>query len=362
MRIWSNQSASASRRRSSPERVQFETGRGQDVQRGLGRVEEQVYIEILKHMAEGVYFVDRERRITYWNPGAEQITGYTSDEVVGHSCSEGILRHVTEGGHQLCLSGCPLAGVMKDGRSRTASVYLHHKEGHRVPVSVNGQAIQNAEGAIVGSVELFHPRISNRFARSDGHRREDTHVDVLTGIGNRRFGELNLEPVVAAVDAGVASLGVIFVDVDHFKHINDRYGHSIGDRVLRMVGQNIANGLRISDFPIRWGGEEFLAVLPGADQRTLEQAAERLRMMVEHSWFQDGEVQVRVTVSVGATLAVHGEGLNTLIDRADRLMYASKNAGRNLVTTDSGPLPRGGEIPIIGTERPWEMPGLSVIR
>ncbi len=86
------------------------------------------YCGLLDQVSDGVYFVTRDRRITYWNAGAERITGYTAAEVVGHSCSEGILQHVNELGRQLCLHGCPLAGVMKDGRPREAHVYQRRAE------------------------------------------------------------------------------------------------------------------------------------------------------------------------------------------------------------------------------------------
>ncbi|MEZ5186425.1 MAG: PAS domain-containing protein [Candidatus Nanopelagicales bacterium] len=78
-------------------------------------MEEAVYRTILDQMEDGVYFVDRDRRITYWNSGAEHITGYSADEVLQHSCSEGILRHVSEKGRQLCISGCPLSAVRRTG-------------------------------------------------------------------------------------------------------------------------------------------------------------------------------------------------------------------------------------------------------
>lgn len=326
-------------------------------------MEEAIYRQILEEMGEGVYFVDLDRQISYWNRGAERITGYPAGEVVGHSCGEGILRHVSESGRQLCLTGCPLQAAMADGTARTANVYLHHKEGHRIPVTVRGRAIRDAAGRIVGSVELFRVRATTRFADSaEGDRAEDAYSDHLTGIGNRRFGELNLAAVIATVDAGLTSLGVLFVDVDHFKSVNDTHGHGIGDRVLRMVAQDLAHGLRAGDFPIRWGGEEFVALLPGIDAGGLAVVAERVRMLVENSWIQHHGSQIRVTVSVGAALAEPGEGAAALLDRADRLMYAAKAAGRNLVATNDGLQPRGGELPIAGTGRPWEMADLDVRR
>jgi diguanylate cyclase (GGDEF)-like protein len=147
---------------------------------------------------------------------------------------------------------------------------------------------------------------------------------------------------------------VLYADADYFKNVNDPFGHKTGDAVLRMVGQSLVNGLRRGDIPVRWGGEEFLALLPGMDEAGPAAAAERVRMLVEHSWIQQGQTRVRVTVSVGATMAVPAESPDDLVDRADRLMYTSKRGGRNRVTNDTGVLISAAERPILGTAIPWE--------
>jgi diguanylate cyclase (GGDEF)-like protein/PAS domain S-box-containing protein len=318
-------------------------------------VDKQFYQDLLDQISDGVYFVNRDRRITYWNGGAERITGYGAKEVMGHSCSEGILRHVNDAGGQLCLNGCPLAAVMKDGKPREANVYLHHKDGHRVPVKVRGQALLDPAGKIVGSVEVFSTRVANPYA---GQRRvrKDDWLDPVTGLPPRRVGELYLQTLMRAVGEQAGTLGVLYVDADHFKDVNDTFGHKTGDEVLRMVGQSLANGLRRGDIPVRWGGEEFLALLPGTDRAGLYAAAERVRMLSENSWIQKGDAQVRVTVSVGATMAIPAETPEDLVDRADRFMYASKRAGRNRVTTDSGEMTSEADQPILGTAVPWETP------
>ncbi len=296
--------------------------------------------------------------LTYWNVGAERITGYGADEVLGHSCSEGLLRHVDDAGRQLCLHGCPLAAVMKDGEPREAHVYLHHKAGHRVPVKVRGQALRDPAGKIVGSVEVFSTRVANPYAGQRRVRKDDS-LDTVTGLAPRRIGELHLETLVRAVGEQGSTLGVLFIDADHFKDVNDTFGHRTGDEVLRMVGQSLANGLRRGDIPVRWGGEEFLALLPGTDRAGLHAAAERVRMLSENSWIQKGEAQVRVTVSVGATMAAPAESPDDLVDRADTFMYASKRGGRNRVTTDVGELTSTAGRPIQGTSVPWEQPHRS---
>jgi diguanylate cyclase (GGDEF)-like protein/PAS domain S-box-containing protein len=322
------------------------------------QVNPEFYINLLDTISDGVYFVTRDRHITYWNGGAARITGYGVDEVLGHSCSEGILRHVDDAGRQLCLHGCPLAAVMNDGRPRERQVYLHHKDGHRVPVTVRGQALRDPDGAIVGSVEVFSTRADNPHA---DRRRvgDDDSLDSVTGLLPRRFGEMHLQTLMQAVAEEATTLGVLYIDADHFKIVNDTFGHSTGDRVLRMVGQSLANGLRRGDVPIRWGGEEFLALLPGTDRSGLLATAERVRMLVENSWIQKGDVQVRVTVSVGAAMAVPTETVDQLVDRADRFMYDSKRNGRNRVTTDTGELTNEADRPNVGTCIPWEMGDLN---
>jgi len=155
----------------------------------------------------------------------------------------------------------------------------------------------------------------------------------------------------------VITLGVLFIDADHFKDVNDTFGHKTGDAVLRMVAKSTASGLRSADIPFRWGGEEFLVLLPGADEVGLYTTAERIRTLIENSWIQEGEAQARVTVSIGATMALPTETADDLVDRADRLMYASKNGGRNRVTGDAGELTSTAERPLLGSAIPWEMPG-----
>lgn len=297
-----------------------------------------VYADLLEQVSDGVYFVNTARRITYWNSGAVELTGYTAAEVLGRRCSAGLLRHVDETGCALCQNGCPLAAVMGDGQRRTAEVYLHHKDGHRVAVTVRGHALTDPDGRIVGSAELFTVRPNSPYADL-GRRSPSNSDDPVTGLPTRHLGEFHLATLTAAVTAGQDSLGVVFVDVDHFKVINDTHGHRAGDGVLRMVGRSMATALRRGDLPARWGGEEFLALLPGVDAKGLVAAAERIRMLVENSWMDHAGTRLRVTASVGATLARPGESPGDLVDRADRLMYQSKGAGRNRITTDTEPMP-----------------------
>lgn len=317
-------------------------------------MDEVFFRDLVDHLLEGVYFVDRDRRITYWNTGAELLTGYGLDDVVGHSCSEGILRHVTDEGQQLCLHGCPLAATITDGTPREAKVYMHHRDGHRVPVTVRARPIRDDAGQIVGSAEVFTARSGGVFSDLEGERRTDqSYRDPVTGIGNRLYAEQHLAASLGALSSEDSRMGLLFVDVDHFKSVNDTWGHNVGDKVLRMVARTLANGLRPGDQPCRWGGEEFIAILPETDEDGTALVAERIRMLAENSWLPLDDDQARVTVSIGATSGRLGESADDVIERADRLMYASKQNGRNQVHTDSGPLNRVAEPVLLGNSIPW---------
>src|SRR5689334_15269715 len=111
--------------------------------------------KLLELLFDGLYYVDRNKKISFWNKAAEKITGYERAEVTGFCCADNILRHIDDEGHELCLDGCPLSATLFDGQVREAHVYLHHKRGHRVPVSIRVTPIRDAEGEIIGAAEVF---------------------------------------------------------------------------------------------------------------------------------------------------------------------------------------------------------------
>ncbi len=129
-----------------------------------------------------------------------------------------------------------------------------------------------------------------------------------------------------------ADFGILFIDIDHFKDFNDTYGHLLGDKVLRLVANTLRNNLRVTDSCGRWGGEEFIAVVYDLDLSGLARVAEKLRATISQTTVQEKDLELGVTVSIGSTLLRAADTFPSLIDRADKLMYESKKAGRNCVT------------------------------
>ncbi|MBE3073286.1 MAG: GGDEF domain-containing protein [Acidobacteria bacterium] len=158
-------------------------------------------------------------------------------------------------------------------------------------------------------------------------------LDPLTAIYNRRFGMARLHEEFGRAVRGGTPLGVLLFDIDHFKRVNDTYGHLVGDRILVQMVRVARSVMREGDVMVRYGGEEFLAILPAASRQDLHQIGERLRRIVEDAAITDGDQTIKVTVSVGGAafpqLDVSGE--EELVKRADETMYSAKQAGRNRV-------------------------------
>jgi len=293
--------------------------------------------KLLDSLFDGVYFVNTERRITYWNAAAERITGYSRAQATGSSCADNLLRHVDGSGCELCDTRCPLTDTLRDGKPREAAVYLHHRLGHRVPVSVRTSSVHDEHGELVGAVEIFSDNSSSLQILMEYEKlKQEAFVDALTGIGNRRYGEMTLTTRVYELHTHGIPFGLLFLDIDRFKEVNDRHGHKTGDDVLVMVAKSIATALRKIDVVARWGGEEFVVVLPGANGAVLAAVAERMRMLIEKSFLMTGAGRLQVTISIGATLSRPDDTVMSAVGRADRLMYQSKQAGRNRVSADEG--------------------------
>ena len=297
------------------------------------RLEPESYIKIMEDLHDGLYFVDRNRVISFWNKAAERISGYAAAEVVGSSCADEILVHVNGEGCQLCNGMCPLAATMRDGAPRETEVYLHHKDGHRVPVSVRVSTLRDAEGNVIGGIELFTDISSQEAIKMRMKELEEmAMLDNLTRLANRNYIKQELRNRFEERKRFGVPFGILFMDIDHFKHVNDTWGHKAGDEVLALLARVLSSNARPFDLYGRWGGEEFIGILRNVTAAGLESIGNRMRILVENSSIMYEGVRRSVTVSLGATLAENDDSIETMMKRADSLLYRSKSGGRNRLT------------------------------
>ncbi len=297
------------------------------------KLQEVSYKNVIDSLHDGLYLVDRDRIITYWNKAAEKISGFSAEEVVGRSCAENILTHVDSDGNVLCLGMCPLAESIAENKPGEATVYLHHKSGHRIPVSVRTNVLLDTKGKVIGGVELFTD-ISSHSANELRVKELEKMalLDNLTQLANRNFIEHEIKNRLEEKKRFNVPFGILFIDIDFFKKINDTYGHDVGDQVLKFVANTFVRNARPFDLYGRWGGEEFLGIIRNVSDRDLQHLGDRLRMLVEKSYIVHGNKKLTVTISIGATLVTEDDSIAGLIKRADRLLYESKKKGRNQLT------------------------------
>jgi len=282
---------------------------------------------VLDAMGDGLYVVSPQRAITYWNPAAERITGFTAEDALGRWCGDGLLNHVDELGEPLCGVRCPLAATMRDGHRRTVHAFLHHQEGHVVPVRVTAAPLRDDEGTIVGAVETFSDDGDLAAVRAHLDLAQRTALtDALTGIGNRRFFDQDIERRFALWDREGQRFALITADIDGFKAVNDTYGHEFGDHVLQVVSRSLAAAVRGTDTVFRTGGDEFAVLAGPITQEDLAALAARLAMVVPAGRYGGGRPGLRVTLTVGCATVQADDDAATLRTRADRALYAAKAA------------------------------------
>ena len=289
--------------------------------------------DVLENLHDGLYCTDTHRVITFWNHAAERITGYPAAEVLGRSCAANILVHVDTDGRSLCRGLCPLAMTMADCVGREAEVFLRHRDGHRVPVLVRTGPLKDRAGQVVGGVELFTD-LSNILANNSRVRELEqlALLDTLTQLANRAYLQREIEARFEEMRRYGIPVGLLIMDIDIFKRFNDTYGHDVGDAVLKLVANTFTANSRAFDVYGRWGGEEFVGVIRSIDAEDLVVLGNRMRVLVNQSFLMHDEARLGVSISLGATVAKPDDTAESLIKRADQLLYRSKKEGRNRLT------------------------------
>lgn len=295
------------------------------------------YKELLEHISDGVFFVDRDRRILYWNEGAFRLTGYKAEELVGRCCPDHRMCHVDDPGeHTVCEDRCPLTASVDDGGAHKVQLFLQHKQGGRVPVVLRAQPIRSADGSIVGAVGIFSDDSVQQEARRKIEEMERlAFLDQVTQLPNRHYLEMCSRTALHEFHVHNDPFGVLVIDLDRFKAVNDDFGHATGDRVLQAVGKTLSGALRGVDIVGRWGGDEFVAVVHHVNSEILGELAERCCAVVAQTAVASSDgAPVSMSVSIGGTLALPDDTPERLFQRADGLMYQCKTSGRGRASLD----------------------------
>jgi len=301
-----------------------------------------VYQHIFEHTPDALLLVDQAGRITLANAQAETLFGYDRSALVGHAVEMLVpprfaAHHV---GHR--------AGFMADSHSRpmgaAVELFAQRKDGSELPVDImlSPMIMDGRHFTLCVVRDITERKAAEDKLRQQTAELQKLHADLkelanrdsLTGLLNRRAFHEHAAQMLRTARRRKESAALLMIDLDHFKQVNDRFGHAEGDHVLKMVGAALKATARENDIVARHGGEEFVVAVLGASEAESIAAAERLRLAIAAI----KNTKSNITASIGVTTCtpqVHKRDtsliLETLLAQADRALYAAKNNGRNQV-------------------------------
>ncbi|HEX3139297.1 MAG TPA: EAL domain-containing protein, partial [Rhizobacter sp.] len=278
------------------------------------RESEERLAKFMQASVEGILF-HKNGYLTDANEPLCQLIGYTLDELVG--------RHVFD---FVPADQLPkVAAVMEAGEEATSESVILHKDGRRMPIEYIVRSIErHGERMRMSIIRDIRDRIA-----AQAHIRHMAHNDALTGLPNRTSLMEHLDHMIAAARRNDSQVGLLFIDLDHFKRVNDSLGHLVGDTLLQTIARRITESLRATDVVARFGGDEFIVLLPRTLQRIdIEEVAQKLLAAIEVPVNADGRL-ISVTPSIGISMFPHdGVTADDLIKNADTAMYLAKSRGR----------------------------------
>jgi diguanylate cyclase (GGDEF)-like protein/PAS domain S-box-containing protein len=284
---------------------------------------------LFNHFHEAIYIVDTHRKILYYNPEAEKISGFTKEEMIGTHCWDNKLNHIDEKGKKLCLDGCPLQQSIRENIITDNYVYLQHKKGHRKLVHVKAIPLE-VDGEVIGAIEVFTDQTTKSMLLEEEKLSSIlTYIDPLTGLLNRMFMQIKLKPLLE--DKKLQDWGLCFLDLDNFKRTNDIYGHLIGDKLLEAVSHTILDSLNENDLAFRYGGDELIVMFHHVTKEELLKKASLLQTLIQATKLRDIEDDKLTETSIGVTLLRHNVDLLKAIEVADQAMYIAKKSGKNKI-------------------------------
>jgi diguanylate cyclase (GGDEF)-like protein/PAS domain S-box-containing protein len=276
-----------------------------------------IFRAILDSLQIGVYLLDRNGRIVFWNRGAERITGYQRHEVVGHLCKENILPDCGDHGCGLCGAVCPLALAVHEGKPKEAHVHFRHHAGHRIAMQIWTVPVRDENGTAIGVAESFHELKST----SERNRRQVTlaaHgcLDATTGVANTEFTQFHLRENLASFKEYSLPFGIVGLRIANMAHFKAAYGRVAVDEVLNMIAESARNSIRPTDFVGRWAEDQFLIIALNCTVPGLGKVVQRIQKVTSHmelKWWGD---KLEISTSIGSAAVQADDTMDSLLARA----------------------------------------------
>jgi diguanylate cyclase (GGDEF)-like protein len=307
---------------------------------------------LLDNMHDAVVFVDVAGRVVSWNHGAERLTGVQAAGIRGQTWQPGLLGLADEQGRAINEPECPVYTAIRCGAQSLRRLTILGRGQQPVAVDAHAIPVADRQGVTQGAVFLFHDASSELSLEQRCQKlHEKATKDPLTQVANRAEFDRVHEMFVAAHQQQGVPCSLLMCDLDHFKQVNDRYGHQAGDDAIKSLAGILRNSCRPGDLVARYGGEEFVVLCADCNNASGARRAEQIRKSLAQ--LAQPKMNGRsVTVSFGVTEIQPGDTPETMLRRADRALLVAKANGRNTVAQLGGGI--GGESGETGS-RGWSL-------
>ena len=289
----------------------------------------EMYRTILESLPIGICVVDAEKRIIFWNDGAERITERSPMEVLGHSCLDSIVPQCSESGCSHCIEECPLTAVLREGRSVEAGFFIHHKAGHRVPVHARTVPLRDGNGMIIGAIQtLEEPRSADDPDPNDESMKVGGFIDDATGLANRPMMHSHLRETLGTFAELHIPFGILCIEATEMARFRSRCGPDATTLMLRVLARTLRNAVWPSDFVGRWSGDQFLVIVNGCTETALKAVGARMHKMVASATIEWWGEKQSLGVSIGWAAAQSNDTIESLLERALQAVVADRPATR----------------------------------
>lgn len=280
---------------------------------------------VLDYLEEGICFTDANKQIIYWNAGARKLAGYQTEETVRKTCRQ-ILAHRDTNGDKLCDKACPLtAALQQEDPLQEKDLLITHKEGHYIATTVRLFPVYNKDRQPAGFIEIFAAKAHQRFGPDKVKAlTKAAYIDSLSELYNKQYIENRLQTMLGEIPGKRESFGIIYINITGFRAINERYGVSMADKILKIVANTLSAGISYPNLIGRWHGASFIAIADTSKRSLLLLLADKLKLSVAESpLFLNGET-IRISVTVGCAVSQTYDSLDYLIERATKAALADQ--------------------------------------
>ena len=275
--------------------------------------------DILDGLQIGVSVLDLQNKIVFWSDGAEQITGYSRIDVLGHFCTDNILQHCNRISCEMCPDRCPIAITLHDAKPMEAMTFIHHKSGHRTQVHTWAIPLRDKHGSLIGIIQTFEGEFAlGGPGPNDRDMREHGCLDDTTGLPNEVMMHAHLRELLGTFGELQISFAVICLELPDLSQFRARYGQVATRSILQVLARTLRNTVWPSDFVGRWSADRFLVIVSGCREDALHLVSQRILNMTASATIQWWGEQLSVEVLIGGTIAIAGDGVESILQRVQQ--------------------------------------------